>query len=124
MWRPSLKMCIKFAHATKFWYQTANKANSSDGITMKKLVTQLAVILILASVPTVAKAQVEDGTYDATVTTSSGSYTVSVEVEDGEVTTVYWPNGGDMSVDNAELNDYQASGYNSRGDYVEIEIDE
>jgi hypothetical protein len=43
----------------------------------------------------------EDGTYDAQVTTESGTYTVPVEVENGE-----------------------ASGINSRGDSVEIEIND
>jgi len=68
--------------------------------------------------------EMDDGTYDATVTTSSGSYTVPVEVEDGEVTTVYWPNGGDMSVMGAEVDETEASGINSGGDWVDIEIDE
>lgn len=81
-------------------------------------------ILLLTSFTNLSFAQVEDGTYDATVTTSSGSYTVSVEVEDGEVTTVYWPNGGDMSLSGAEISDLEASGYNSQGDYVDIEIEE
>ena len=62
--------------------------------------------------------------YDATVTTDSGSYTVPVEVEGGEVTTVNWPNGGNMSVSGADLDSSgSASGTNSRGDYVQIEID-
>lgn len=66
----------------------------------------------------------EDGTYDATVSTNSGTYTVPVEVQDGEVTTVYWPNGGNMSVDGASLDGIEASGYNSRGDNIDIQIDE
>lgn len=66
----------------------------------------------------------EDGTYDATVTTDSGSYTVPVEVEDGEVTAVHWPNGGDMTVSGAEISGGEASGYNSKGDTVGILIDD
>lgn len=65
----------------------------------------------------------EDGTYDATVVTDSGSYAVPIEVEDGEVTQVYWPNGGDMSVSGAEISDGEADGFNSKGDSVHIEID-
>jgi hypothetical protein len=67
----------------------------------------------------------EDGTYDAVVTTDSGSYTVPVEVEDGEVTSVDWPNGGDMTVSGAEISDDgEATGYNSRGETVQIEIED
>ena len=66
----------------------------------------------------------ENGTYDATVTTDSGSYTVPVEVEDGEVTYVHWPNGGDMHVDGAEIQNGEASGYNSRGESVSVELDD
>jgi hypothetical protein len=42
----------------------------------------------------------EDGTHSATVdyynpnTGHSATYSVDVEVEDEEVTTIYWPNGG------------------------------
>lgn len=66
----------------------------------------------------------DDGTYDATVTTDSGSYFVSVEVEGGEVTQVHWPNGGDMSVSGAEIIDGEATGVNSRGDSVSIELED
>lgn len=66
----------------------------------------------------------EDGTYDATVTTDSGSYSVPVEVEDGEVTQVYWPNGGDMTVYGGEISDGEASGTNSRGESVSIELED
>jgi len=62
-------------------------------------------------------------TYDATVTTDSGSYVVPVEIENGEVTTVYWPNGGDMTVSGADIIERSASGFNSRGESVDIEID-
>ncbi len=65
----------------------------------------------------------EDGTYDATVTTSSGSYTVPVEVENGEVTIVHWPNGGNMHVYGATVEDNSATGSNSRGDSIDIELD-
>ena len=66
----------------------------------------------------------EDGTYDATVTTDSGTYTVPVEVEDGEVTHVDWPNGGNMTVQGADLQDGEADGTNLRGDSVHIELDD
>lgn len=52
------------------------------------------------------------------------SYSVPVEVEDGEVTVVHWPNGGNMIVSGAEISDGEASGVNSRGDSVNIELDE
>ena len=63
-------------------------------------------------------------TQDATVTTQSGSYSVPVEVEGGEVTYVHWPNGGDMTVSGAELQGGEADGINSRGDSVHIELDD
>jgi hypothetical protein len=66
----------------------------------------------------------DDGTYDAQVTTDSGTYSVPVEVEDGEVTQVHWPNGGDMNVEGGDLDGGEASGINSRGDIVNIEIDD
>lgn len=47
-----------------------------------------------------------------------------VEVEDGEVTHVQWPNGGNMSVSGAELENGEASGTNSRGESVDIEIED
>lgn len=62
-------------------------------------------------------------TYDATVTTDSGSYTVPVEVEDGEVTYVHWPNGGDMHVYGGEISDGEVTGTNSKGDSVQIILD-
>ena len=84
---------------------------------MKKLA--LVIVLMLACC-TIAYAE----TRDATVTTDSGTYTVPVEVDGGEVTHVYWPNGGAMNVYGGELDDGFASGTNSRGDYVSIEVDD
>ncbi|OFW89293.1 MAG: hypothetical protein A3B66_00465 [Alphaproteobacteria bacterium RIFCSPHIGHO2_02_FULL_46_13] len=81
------------------------------------------LLLVISSFHAVAD-DLDDGTYDAIVTTDSGSYTVPVEVENGEVTHVEWPNGGNMSVRGADLYDGSASGYNSRGDSIEIEIDQ
>lgn len=85
--------------------------------------TFICLLALVFAYPAFAE-DLEDGTYDATVTTDSGSYTVPVEVENGEVTHVEWPNGGDMSVSGADLDDSEASGWNSRGDSVHIEIDE
>ena len=82
------------------------------------------LIALLFASPAIADTDLEDGTYDATVTTSSGSYTVPVEVENGEVTSVEWPNGGNMTVSGADLDGREASGYNSRGESVDIELDE
>lgn len=92
---------------------------------MKKL---LLIGLLSVSFPALAddwdSDSMEDGTYDAIVTTESGSYTVPVEVENGEVSQVYWPNGGDMNVYGADIDGSEASGFNSRGDFIDIEIDE
>ena len=62
--------------------------------------------------------------YDAEVTTDSGIYTVPVEVEDGEVSKVYWPNGGAMTVTDADLEDNEADGTNLRGDSIHIELED
>ncbi|MBI4355879.1 MAG: hypothetical protein HY597_05500 [Candidatus Omnitrophica bacterium] len=83
-------------------------------------VVWLALAVFTLAVP----AYSEDGTYDAVVTTDSGSYTVPVEVEGGEVTFVHWPNGGDMHVYGAEIADSEAQGWNSRDESVSIEIDD
>lgn len=71
-----------------------------------------------------AQRTILDGTYDAEVTTDSGTYTVPVEVEDGEVSGVEWPNGGTMSVTGADVEDSEAQGSNSKGNLVSIEIDD
>ncbi|MFA5315839.1 MAG: hypothetical protein WC369_00235 [Dehalococcoidales bacterium] len=88
-----------------------------------KNIAHFVVFITLMMLPVLSYA-IEDGTYDATVTTDSGSYTVPVEVKDGEVMHVEWPNGGNMSVSGAELDGGEASGTNSRGDRVDIEIDD
>ena len=80
-----------------------------------------ALALTFLTIPAFA---VEDGTYDAVVTTDSGSYTVPVEIEDGEVTYVHWPNGGDMTLFGAEIIDCEATGTNSRGDSITIEVED
>jgi len=82
------------------------------------------IFLLLISLIFVSFVYADDGTYDATVTTDSGSYSVPVEVEDGEVTSVHWSNGGDMTLSGAEISDGEADGVNSRGDSVHIEIDD
>ena len=87
-----------------------------------RLIIALIVFILVSSGARADDAP--DGTYDATVTTSSGSYSVPVEVEGGEVTHVEWPNGGNMSVSGAELENGEASGTNSRGEAVDIEIDD
>ena len=81
-------------------------------------IIRFAVLSLLIFMPILSLAD----EYDATVTTSSGSYTVPVEIEDGAVTHVHWPNGGDMSVNGADIIGNEASGTNSRGENVDIEI--
>ena len=87
---------------------------------MKIILTVTIVSLLILSTRVFA----DDGTYNATVTTDSGSYTVPVEVENGEVTIVHWPDGGDMNVYGAEIEDGEASGTNSNGDIINIQIDD
>lgn len=84
-------------------------------------IIRFAVLSLVTIMPILSLAE----EYDATVTTSSGSYSVPVEVEHGEVTTVNWPNGGHMSVNGADLDSSgYASGSNSRGDSIQIEVDD
>ncbi len=90
---------------------------------VKGILAYLFVCCLLTYVTSQITVCAEDGTYDATVTTDSGSYTVPVEVEGGEVTYVHWPNGSDMHVYGTEIEDGEASGYNSRGESVTIELD-
>ena len=66
----------------------------------------------------------KDGSYGAEVTTPSGTYSVEVEVEDGEVAFVQWPNGGEMHVYAAEIINGEAYGTNLRGEVIEITIDD
>ncbi len=91
---------------------------------MKKF-SIVAVVVALLMAPTFAKADAPaDGTYDAVVTTDSGTYAVPVEVEDGEVSVVHWPNGGEMNVVGADLDNGEATGTNLRGDSLSVEIDD
>jgi hypothetical protein len=64
-----------------------------------------------------------DGTYNARVRTDSGSYSVPVDVESGEVTHIRWPNGR-MRVGGADIDGDEAIGTNSRGERVRIELED
>lgn len=83
---------------------------------------RIIISLFFLTIPLIPNTSAEE--YDAVVTTDSGSYTVPVEVEDGEVTHVYWPNGGAMNVYGGELSDGEAVGTNSRGETVSVEVDD
>jgi len=93
---------------------------------MRKTIAALvAVFLAVGGIPAFAQDAADDGTYDAQVTTESGdTYSVPVEVEGGAVTQVHWPNGGNMNVDGGDLEAGEATGTNSRGESVNIEIDD
>ena len=84
----------------------------------------LLLSLLLVTPPTFAESNPVDGTYDAHVKTDSGTYRVPVEVEDGEVTSIRWPNGGHMRLHGAEIEDDEAVGRSSDGDRFRIEIDD
>lgn len=90
-----------------------------------KLISLATLFLIALTLPSISAlaADIDDGAYDAQVTTSSGTYTVPVEVEDGAVTHVQWPNGGNMHIHGGELDDGEASGYDLDGDQVLIEVE-
>jgi len=84
----------------------------------------LFLSLLLVMSPTFAESNPVDGTYDARVKTDSGTYRVPVEVEDGEVTSIRWPNSGRMRLRGAEIEDGEAVGRSSDGDRFRIEIDD
>lgn len=84
----------------------------------------LFLSLLLVTSPTFADSSPVDGTYDARVKTDSGTYRVPVEVEDGEVTSIRWPNGGHMRLRGAEIEDGETVGRSSEGDRFRIEIDD
>jgi hypothetical protein len=87
--------------------------------------SRLALIILITITSFSTNALSEDGTYDALVTTQSGTYTVPVEVENGEVTSVQWPNGGNMHVYGGDIDNGEVTGAsNSRGDFINIEIDD
>ncbi|NTU72793.1 hypothetical protein HGB07_01300 [Candidatus Roizmanbacteria bacterium] len=90
-------------------------------IVFRKLSLVLFVVFFFVPVHT---ACAKDGSYEAEVTTPSGTYSVEVEVVDGEVAFVQWPNGGDMNVYGAEVINGEAYGTNSRGEFIEIEIED
>jgi Zn-dependent membrane protease YugP len=85
---------------------------------------RLAALFLGAWILVYSSQNVTAEEYDATVTTDSGTYSVPVEVEDGEVTEVHWPNGGRMSVSDAELDGSSADGTTMNGDSVHIEVED
>lgn len=90
--------------------------------TFSRSVFRIIMPLFLSTISLIEISSADE--YDAIVTTDSGSYTVPVEVEDGEVTHVYWPNGGAMNVYGGELSDGEAFGTNSRGETVSVQVDD
>jgi hypothetical protein len=76
---------------------------------------------------------VEDGTHSATVeyynpdTDYSATYTLEVDVEDCEVTTIYFPKGGwldDSHISPTEIDNRHASIEDDQGRTFEIDIDD
>lgn len=90
---------------------------------MKLLFSAFASLVLIAAPAFAYDSPPPDGEYEADVTTRSGTYRVPVEVQGGEVTHVEWPNGGRMSVTGGELDrSGEASGYDSRGNRVTIQV--
>lgn len=90
-----------------------------------KLCFSLLLLTLSQGAPsTFADSNPVDGTYDARVKTDSGTYRVPVEIENGEVTSIRWPNGGRMRVRGAEILDGEAVGRSSDGDRIRIEVDD
>jgi hypothetical protein len=81
-------------------------------------------ILIVFILPLLAYSYVlsEDGRFEAKVTTDSGTYSVPVEVLDGEVVQIDWTNEKKVAVSGAKINDGEATGVDSNGDSVSIKL--
>jgi hypothetical protein len=78
------------------------------------------ILLILAVfAATVAGAE----QYRALVTDSTGSHNVDVDVENGYVTMVHWPNGRDTVLTGAEISSNEAQGYDPDNNVLDIYID-
>ena len=72
-----------------------------------------------------AEQELEDGSYRARVRTDSGTYRVPVEVRDGQVESIRWPDGGRMKLRGAEVGqDGEATGRNYDGDRFKIQLDD
>lgn len=80
---------------------------------MKKIVISF-VLLFIAAYP----ARSEE--YDAEVTTKKGTFSVPVEVENGEVTTVYWNDEDHMPLYGGELFNRKAWAVDSAGKNVDV----
>ena len=103
-----------------YWMANYSWAAKTLRDEMNKIIPSYFTIIIscILSCPALAD------TYDATVMTDSGTYSVPVEVDGDEVTQVHWPNGGDMTVSGADISDGEATGTNSNGDMISISIDD
>ena len=82
------------------------------------------IVLLLLFVSTLTTRLAHADKTDARVRTDSGTYRVPVEVEDGEVTKVYWPNGGNMRVRGADIEDGEAIGRDYDGNRIRIEVED
>ena len=80
------------------------------------------LVLILALLFAYSYVLAENGSYEATVTTDSGIYSVSVEVYDGEVVQINWPNDEEMTISGAKINDGEATGVDQNGETVNIKL--
>lgn len=89
------------------------------------IVLTLSILGLSRLQPAYGDESISDGAHDAEVTTPSGTYSVEVEVSGGEVESVHWPNGGDMTLHGADLDSSgDATGTNSRGDTIEVHVEE
>ncbi|HTK84612.1 MAG TPA: hypothetical protein VL625_05945 [Patescibacteria group bacterium] len=78
---------------------------------------------VFLAMPQHARAEAEDGKYDALVRTEGGTYRTPVEVRDGEVTVIHFLNAGDMTVtDNGRLKNGKAVAELQDASRVKIQI--
>jgi hypothetical protein len=88
----------------------------------KKLKFTTIFFVLILTLLTYSYVLSEDGIYESNVTMDSGTYSVPVEVYDGEVVKIEWPNDKGVTVTGAKINEGEADGIDSDGNSVVIKL--
>jgi hypothetical protein len=92
---------------------------------VKRTVTAgLLALGLLAASPVCGQDQprIADGVYPATAKNTGLTYDVSAKVEDGRVTALLWPHGGETPILEGEITDGTVVGFGVEGDRFDITI--
>jgi hypothetical protein len=91
---------------------------------MKRTMTAglLALGLLAASPVCAQDTRLQDGMYPATATNTGWTYAVSAQVEEGQVTALRWPHGGETPILEGEITNGTAVGFGIEGDRFDITI--